>query len=236
MATSRKEIAMDGPAAGRPCMRTCAVPPPRKKFTMMSSTCACRIEGAWKYSPAAAVPVSTKMPEPIIAPMPSAVSDHGPKVFCRRCPGASDSEISLSIDLQQKTWCSEVRITSEEGFAGSVVDDGDIGSTQHSTINIRPCKVRRSTIHRPLHHSALMHRFPNARGESLIPKGGMLTAKCRVLLPTASPDHAPSSSLSASSSHVDSRVPSADFPPCVSCGRRGALSCVRLCSVLLYWP
>src|SRR5712672_162802 len=78
------------------------------------------MEGAWKYSPAAAVPVSTKMPEPMIAPMPSAVRDQGPRVFCSRCPGASDSEISLSIDLQQKSWLSEVRT----GAAGSV-DDGD---------------------------------------------------------------------------------------------------------------
>ena len=75
------------------------------------------MEGAWKYSPAAAVPVSTKMPEPMMAPMPSAVSDQGPSVFCRRWPGASDSEISLSIDLQQKICLSEVRMTS----AGSVV-------------------------------------------------------------------------------------------------------------------
>jgi hypothetical protein len=41
--------------------------------------------------------------------MPSAVSDQGPRVFCSRCPGASDSEISLSIDLQHKSWLSEVR-------------------------------------------------------------------------------------------------------------------------------
>src|SRR5438477_45583 len=75
------------------------------------------MDGALKYSPAAAVPVSTKMPEPITAPIPSAVSDHGPSVFCRRWPGASDSEISLSMDLQQKSWLSEVRTTS----AGSVV-------------------------------------------------------------------------------------------------------------------
>src|SRR5579864_8823152 len=57
------------------------------------------------------------MPDPITAPIPSAVSDHGPRVFCKRCPGVSDSEISLSMDLQQKSWLSEVRTTS----AGSVV-------------------------------------------------------------------------------------------------------------------
>src|SRR5580700_6970538 len=103
---------MEGPAGGRPCIRTPEVFPVRTRFTTMSRTCACQIEDALKYSPAAAVPVSTKMPEPMTAPMPSAVSDHGPRVFCSRCPGASDSEISLSIDLQQNSWLSEVRMVA----------------------------------------------------------------------------------------------------------------------------
>src|SRR5579859_3335431 len=60
------------------------------------------------------------MPEPIIAPMPSAVRDHGPNVFCRRCPGDSASEISLSMDLQQKSWLSEVRTTSPVFAGGSL--------------------------------------------------------------------------------------------------------------------
>jgi hypothetical protein len=55
-------------------------------------------------SPAAAVPVRTKIPEPMIAPMPSAVSDHGPSDFGRRCPGLSESEISLSMDFLAKSW------------------------------------------------------------------------------------------------------------------------------------
>ena len=71
---------------------------------MISSTCACRIDGTSKYSPAAAVPVRTKIPEPMMAPMPSAVSVHGPSVFFSRCSGFSESEISLSIDLQQNSW------------------------------------------------------------------------------------------------------------------------------------
>src|ERR1700684_3566729 len=54
----------------------------------------------------------------MIAPMPKAVRDQGPRVFCSRCPGASDSAISLSIDLQQKSWLSEVRTVA----AGSVGD------------------------------------------------------------------------------------------------------------------
>src|SRR5580765_7002407 len=62
------------------------------------------MEGAWKYSPAAAVPVSTKIPEPMMAPIPSAVSDQGPSVFCSLWPGASDYVISLSMDLQQRSW------------------------------------------------------------------------------------------------------------------------------------
>ena len=109
-------MAIDGPAGGRPCINAPAVWPVRRKFTIKSSACACRIEGAWKYSPAAAVPVSTNIPEPIIAPMPSAVSDHGPSVLLSRCSGWSASEISLSIDLQQKAWLFEVRMTA----AGSV--------------------------------------------------------------------------------------------------------------------
>ncbi len=56
------------------------------------------------FCPAMAVPTTVKMPEPMTAPMPSAVSDHGPSVFLSRCSGSSDSEISLSMDLQQNSW------------------------------------------------------------------------------------------------------------------------------------
>jgi hypothetical protein len=51
-------------------------------------------------SPEMAVPMTVKMPEPMTAPMPSAVSDHGPRVFLSAWPGSSDSWISLSIDLR----------------------------------------------------------------------------------------------------------------------------------------
>ena len=54
------------------------------------------------FCPAMAVPMTVKMPEPMTAPMPSAVSDHGPSVFLRRCSASSESEISLSMDLQAK--------------------------------------------------------------------------------------------------------------------------------------
>src|SRR6202158_4717615 len=115
IATRKNEIAIEGPAGGRPCISAPAVLPGRRKVTIRSSACACRMEGAWKYSPAAAVPVSTKIPEPMMAPMPSAVSDHGPSVLLSRCFGFSDSEISLSMDLQQKTWLLEVRMTPTAG-------------------------------------------------------------------------------------------------------------------------
>jgi hypothetical protein len=64
-----------------------AVLPVRTKLMITSSACACRRDGAWKYSPAAAVPVRMKMPEPMMAPMPSAVSDQGPSDLLRRCSG-----------------------------------------------------------------------------------------------------------------------------------------------------
>ena len=68
------------------------------------------------------------MPEPMIAPMPSAVSDHGPSVLLRRCSGFSDSEINLSMDLQQKAWLVDVRMTASVGLAAGSVGGGDKGS------------------------------------------------------------------------------------------------------------
>ena len=54
------------------------------------------------FSPAIAVPTTVKIPEPITAPIPSAVKETGPSVFFSACSGLSDSEISLSIDLVAK--------------------------------------------------------------------------------------------------------------------------------------
>jgi hypothetical protein len=54
------------------------------------------------FSPAIAVPMTVKIPEPMTAPMPSAVRETGPSVFARVCSGRSDSEISLSMDLVAK--------------------------------------------------------------------------------------------------------------------------------------
>jgi hypothetical protein len=52
--------------------------------------------------PPIATPMTVKIPDPITAPMPSAVKDTGPSVFFNACSGISDSEISLSIDLVRK--------------------------------------------------------------------------------------------------------------------------------------
>jgi hypothetical protein len=40
----------------------------------------------------------------MMAPMPSAVSDHGPSVFFSRWAASSESEISLSMDFLAKNW------------------------------------------------------------------------------------------------------------------------------------
>jgi len=48
--------------------------------------------------------MTVKMPEPMTAPMPRAVSDHGPRVFLSLCSGSSDSRMSLSIDLRASSW------------------------------------------------------------------------------------------------------------------------------------
>jgi hypothetical protein len=69
-------------------------------------------------SPEIAVPMTVKMPEPITAPMPRAVSDHGPSVFFSLCSGSSDSRISLSIDLRAKNWLGSAGLLT--GFRGQV--------------------------------------------------------------------------------------------------------------------
>ena len=55
-------------------------------------------------SPEMAVPITVKMPEPMTAPMPRAVSDQGPSVFFNAFSGSSDSRMSLSMDLQASSW------------------------------------------------------------------------------------------------------------------------------------
>jgi hypothetical protein len=50
------------------------------------------------------------MPEPITAPIPRAVSESGPRVFLSACSGASESAISLSMDLVAKIWRGSVLV------------------------------------------------------------------------------------------------------------------------------
>ena len=64
------------------------------------------MEEVSNFWPAMAVPTTVKMPEPITAPMPRAVREMGPRVFFNLRSGSSESEISLSMDLQQKSWLS----------------------------------------------------------------------------------------------------------------------------------
>src|SRR5437868_1911916 len=62
------------------------------------------MEEVSNFCPAMAVPTIVKIPEPTTAPMPSAVSDQGPRVFLSRCSGSSESEMSLSMDFLANSW------------------------------------------------------------------------------------------------------------------------------------
>jgi hypothetical protein len=64
-------------------------------------------------SPEIAVPMTVKMPEPMTAPMPSAVSDHGPRLFFSECSGFSESLRSLSIDLRARSWLGRTGLLCE---------------------------------------------------------------------------------------------------------------------------
>ena len=52
--------------------------------------------------------MTVKIPEPMTAPMPSEVSESGPRVFRSLFSGSSDSAMSLSIDLQQNAWFGRI--------------------------------------------------------------------------------------------------------------------------------
>src|SRR5580692_6887699 len=166
------------------------------------------MEEVSNFCPPMAVPMTVKIPDPITAPIPRAVSETGPRVFFSRRSGSSESEISLSIDLQQKSWFSEVR-----GLP-SVVRFVVIGVCAK-----RRCLLECST-EQLRRHSALK------------PPGQAPTAKRF----TASPRRAPSSSLCASSSRERIPVASAAFLLSLSCGRCVLLSCVLLWLVSSYLP
>ncbi len=67
--------------------------------------------------------MTVKMPEPMTAPMPRAVRDHGPRVFFSERSGSSDSLMSLSIDLRASSWLGRDRslkaVDSEKDTANS---------------------------------------------------------------------------------------------------------------------
>src|ERR1017187_3224052 len=71
--------------------------------------------GSGNCSPAMAVPMTVKMPEPITAPMPSAVRDHGPRLFLSESSGSSDSLMSLSIDLRASSWLGRAVLLKPPG-------------------------------------------------------------------------------------------------------------------------
>jgi hypothetical protein len=52
--------------------------------------------------------MTVKMPDPITAPIPSAVNETGPSDFFRAFSGSSDSLISLSMDFVAKIWRGRV--------------------------------------------------------------------------------------------------------------------------------
>jgi hypothetical protein len=60
--------------------------------------------------PEIAVPMTVNIPEPITAPIPRAVSDHGPRVFFRQCSGFWESRISLSMDLRDSSWLASGKL------------------------------------------------------------------------------------------------------------------------------
>ncbi|MGD0345715.1 MAG: hypothetical protein ABSA85_03110 [Terracidiphilus sp.] len=84
--------------------------------------------GLGSCSPEMAVPMTVKMPEPMTAPMPSAVSDHGPRVFLSLWSGSSDSRISLSIDLRAKNWLGSEASVQVSGFRGQRADRGALNA------------------------------------------------------------------------------------------------------------
>ena len=60
--------------------------------------------------PPMATPITVKMPEPMTAPMPSAVSETGPSDLRRARSGRSESAISLSMDLVAKICLGSVEL------------------------------------------------------------------------------------------------------------------------------
>src|SRR5216684_2006952 len=99
IATSTKEMEIAGPAPARP-LSVAALPP----LSSRSRTGAFKTDLAAKCSPAAAVPVTVKMPEPITAPIPNAIKLHTPSDFLSRRSGSSEAAINASMLLVRRSW------------------------------------------------------------------------------------------------------------------------------------
>jgi hypothetical protein len=65
--------------------------------------------------------MTVKIHEPITAPMPNAVSDHGPSVFFSACSGSSESLMSLSIDLRASSWLVSADLPKDELLASRAI-------------------------------------------------------------------------------------------------------------------
>ena len=62
------------------------------------------MDGTSICCPAAAVPVTVKMPPPMTAPIPNAIRLHGPKVRFSRFPSVCDSFTISSMFLVHHSW------------------------------------------------------------------------------------------------------------------------------------
>src|SRR5215470_4967646 len=107
------------------------------RFAKRSATCACQIEVV-ECSPAAAVPVRTKIPEPMMAPIPSAVRLHGPSVFLSRCSGSSDTEISLSMDLVARSWLGKLVPSTKYPVPNTEASTHVLLDGRYSVLGTRP--------------------------------------------------------------------------------------------------
>src|SRR5882672_6885763 len=127
-----------------------------------SSRGAFRMEDVSNFCPAMAVPMTVKIPDPITAPIPSAVSETGPSVFFSRRSGSSESEIRLSMDLQQKSWLSEVRMETRAVFS----DGPDTGSGKRL---LSPGSYGFTHQHRPSAGKKFAGHAPIAKCQVLLP-------------------------------------------------------------------
>src|ERR1700751_677757 len=82
------------------------------------------IEATLKRCPAMEVPITVKMPDPMTAPMPSAVSDTGPRDFFSAFSAHSESLMSLSIDVRAKS-CDRRDDSGKRSRTSAALGPGD---------------------------------------------------------------------------------------------------------------